>query len=118
MTEFNRRESAETVGELLIPEELKKAYLAYLEKNGIAEDDADFDEFMMDHDDYDEKIVSTELYDFLIEYKLNIIPGEGGYPHSWTMTVPGYEVTCFGWIDGSEIKYPNISMLAKKVEEK
>lgn len=102
-------------GDLPVPDELEKAYRAYLEEEGITEDDTDFDDFMMEHEGYDEKIVSAELYEFLIIYELNIIPSEGGYPHSWTMTVPGYEVTCFGWIDSGDIKHLYLNMLAKKI---
>lgn len=126
--------SIDAVDDLLVPDELEEAYRAYLEEEGIAEDDAEFGDFFMDTDQlnyYDGKIVSNEMYDFLIAYELGITPATGGYPQSWKMAAgslqgdqdvgyepgryPGYEVTCFGWIDNSD-KYPDMNMLATEVE--
>ena len=108
--------STDSVGDLLVPEELEKAYRAYLEKEGITEDDTDFDDFMMEHDDYDEKIVSNEMYDFLISFDTGIIDLSGGYPYHFEMEVPGYKISCYGWI-GEDIKHPGLRMLATELKE-
>ena len=61
-----------------------------------------------------EEVVSPEYYDLEIAIELENHCGSGGYPNSWTMKVPGYEVTCFGWM---EDKGDGIRMLAKAVDK-
>lgn len=103
------------VGDILVPEELEKEYRAYLEEEGITEDDADLNDFMIEQD-YDGKTVSNEMYAFLILFDTGIINPSGGYPYHFEMEVPGYKISCYGWI-GEDIKHPGLKMLATELKE-